>query len=119
MRVPGSEGIYGFSASVCGGVSPRISLSCCVASGFYICRYSAVLRTCVSCGGFLLGCEGNWNSGVSRGLVSSGERRSLHQGVLICCRREWVIIMFIVRKLSHNSDFEKGPEIIIFFTIIK
>ena len=55
----------------------------------------------------------------SRGLVSSGERRSLHQDVLICGRCEWVIIMFIVRKLSHNSDFEKGPEIIIFFTIIK
>ena len=31
----------------------------------------------------------------------------------------WIIIMFIVRKLSHNSDFQKGPEIIILITIIK
>ena len=30
----------------------------------------------------------------------------------------WIIIMFIVRKLSHNSDFQKGPEIIILITII-
>ena len=58
--------IYGFSASALCGVSPRVSLSCCVASGFYICKYSAVLRTCFSCGGFLLGCAGNWDSAVSR-----------------------------------------------------
>ena len=66
MRVPGSEDIYGFSVSAHCGVSPRVSLSCCVASGFYICKYSAVLRTCFSCGGFLLGCAGNWDSAVSR-----------------------------------------------------